>query len=195
VEAIVPASTEAQTTSPAPSSDEVPASKSTPVDVGVGLAGLVLAGELPRPSVGLALSAVIAKPSWSFGLEGELALPAEREAAKGAVSASLLGGALVPCARVSVLFGCAVGRAGALQAEGSGVELPARKTAFYGTVGARVGVEVHVVPAVALFGAVEGLTPLTRIALELDGRETWVVPAIAARGMFGVRAYVSPRSR
>jgi hypothetical protein len=126
----------------------------------------------------------------SFGLaiEGEASLPASRTIGRGEVSASLLTGSLLPCGHVKFVFGCLVARAGALRGEGSGVTTPARATAGYAATGARVGVEVDMSGRLALVAYVEAVAPLTRITLQLDGADAWVVPAIAGRMGVGMKA-------
>lgn len=151
----------------------------------------VVLGELPAVGVGVVVAAGVGARWWSVDVEGEITAPARHftGSASAAVAASLLTVAVVPCAHVSVFAGCVVGRGGVLRSEGEGVGEPRRAVEPYGTLGARVGVELPVLPDVGGLLVVahgEMVAPVTRIALRLDDADAWLVPSVAARLAAGV---------
>lgn len=155
----------------------------------IAVAPEVILGELPAVGVGAVVSAG-ARWRWISGaIEGEATAPAEHLVEGGAVTASLLTAALVPCGHHGIAFVCLVGRAGVMRAEGQGVARPARSSEPYGAMGARVGVEVPFPSSsstVSFLANAEVVAPLTRIALRLNGEDAWSAPGVAGRVAIGL---------
>lgn len=173
---------------PADRSDREKPSSSRPTYL-VGIAGSGLAGELPAFTGAVALAAGVRGGHLSASVEGEATLPASR--AVGAqtreVSASLLSGAVVPCAHAEMFFGCFVGRLGAFRGEGTGVDVPSNASALYFSAGVRAGLEMRVSEPLYVVVSLEAVAPLTKMALQLSGAEVWSSPSVAGRAALGAR--------
>jgi hypothetical protein len=172
---------------PSPSDRGEPSDADATVQVGLAVVGIF--GELPAPVAGLDLSTRVRLRWASIGVEGEATLPASRAvgSASREVSASLLSTAVVPCVHRAPFVACIVARFGALRAEGSGVDVPARESSFYASLAMRIGAEFRSSRTTSFLANVDGVAPLTRVALDLGATEAWVVPS------FGVRASVGAR--
>jgi hypothetical protein len=152
----------------------------------VGLGALAAAGAGPAVSFGLAARASLRWRALSVGVEGRADLPASADTAAGPVSGALRLVSLVPCAHLSVLFGCGVVSAGVIQSESEANG--ARESTAFAAAGARVGVGVPVVSWLEVMGHVDVLATLSRTAVLVDGVEAWRTPPL--HGVLGLGALV-----
>lgn len=149
-----------------------------------GALGVLALGELPKPAPGFDVWFGARYRFASAALEGSFAM-ASGDVGRAAASATLLTVGLAPCAHYKLLFGCIVARIGSLRAEGQSLDLPERASALYGSVAARIGVQPTIAGPFFVRAYAELGAPLTRIGFELDGREEWATPTIAARFAVG----------
>lgn len=172
---------------PPPQPPPPPPPPAEPVRFRAG-AGLQLGlGAVPTlASLGVVAQAELRYRAFALALEGRAdpslgASRASPDTAKGGagVSATLLLGLLVPCARWRFLGLCALIGVGALQGRGVGVAVPSRATTLYAAAGARLALEVPLLRRLALELHLDGLTPLTRTSLMLDGAEVWATPPLS----------------
>lgn len=170
---------------PAPPPPPPPPAAREPVHLQASASAALLLGELPGPAPGFELSFGARYRFVSAHVEGAFAARTSSHGA-GEISTSLLGASLTPCAHVSWLFGCVVGRLGALRGEGRAVDRPERAAVPYGSLGLRVGVTIPLVGPVFARAYGELGAPLNRVGFELDGTEVWTSPTLAAR--FGLGA-------
>lgn len=126
----------------------------------------------------------------TVALEGRLDAPASLEAADGGrVTTALLAGGLALCHERRLVV-CALGSVGALRGSGEGVSVTLKTSEPWAAVGARAGVGVPLGDLARAELAADVLAPLTRITLQLDGRDVWTTPAVsflphlALRGTF-----------
>lgn len=149
-----------------------------------GAAGALLLGELPAPAPAIDLSLGLRYRFFGAHLEGSFAT-VTTEKGVGEVATSLLTVGVVPCAHVSVLFGCVALRLGALRGEGRGVDAPERAAVGYGSAALRVGVHVPLYGPLFVRAYGELDAPLSRVGFELDRTEVWTTPTLAARFAVG----------
>jgi hypothetical protein len=152
-----------------------------PYDVRLGGGPAVLFGELPEPAPAFVLGASV-RWRWLEGaIEGFATLPVSRSAPAGKVTASILAAAVVPCVHVGVVFGCAGVALGALRGEGQGIETPHDGSHLFAAASVRGGAELAVTRSFWVRGHLDGVAPLTRIALQLAEQDVWRMPSLAAR--------------
>jgi hypothetical protein len=137
-------------------------------------------------SLGITVQARLDWRSFSLALEGRAdpRLGGADAPAGGRVDATLLLALLAPCAHLKVVLACALVAAGALQGEGIGLASPNRQTTFYAAAGARLGVELPLPHRLSVGLHLDGLAPLVRTTLQVDGRDVWVTPPFS--GALGV---------
>jgi hypothetical protein len=144
--------------------------------VGAGILGSV--GALPAPSFGPSLFIGAAIPSASLSLEGRYDLPVERTGAAGAVRASLLLAALVPCIEPGPLAVCGIFTGGALFGAGENVDRPAHDTTPYIAIGARAAIGQRVTDRFRLRLQIDAETPLRPTTLQIAGADAWRSPVL-----------------
>lgn len=146
--------------------------------LGGGALGSV--GYAPAPALGFAAFVRARLGDASLGLEGRADLPASTDvSAGGRVRSSLLAVTLLPCGHVGVLFGCARGSLGSLQAEGLDVTDPGTASAIWAAAGVRAGAELPVSRIFALRLHADGDVLITRYSLRIGGSTSYRYPAVA----------------
>jgi len=151
------------------------------VAVTVGAGPMALFGELPASAVGGLLHVGLRWRWLEPRIEGLATVPVTLETSGGAVTASLLAVGLAPCAHAGLAFGCVELTLGTLSGEGSKIPVAIRATELYASAQARAGIEIELSRVVALQAWGGMVAPLTRVHLELDRREVWQGPRLAAR--------------
>jgi hypothetical protein len=143
---------------------------------------LTSAGTAPSPTAGLAVFGGLDVHPWTMALELRADFPAGAHASEGggSVSSWVLLAGLVPCFHLGWASLCAVGETGTLQAQGSGVTLPASGSSLLAFAGLRAGAELPITPSVALRLRLEGLADLNRATLDLGTTMVWQAPLLAA---------------
>jgi hypothetical protein len=141
--------------------------------VGAGLLLSTRAG--PGTSAGLALDLGARRGAWSLTLEGRVDDPTEADG--GAISASLVLAAAVPCYHVRWLAACAVAAAGILRGSAA-PDLPDAQVDMtpYCAAGARVAAELPVSGRFALGAHFDVLATLTPTHLRVAQLEVWSTP-------------------
>lgn len=178
---------------PAPATKEVaPPAPPAPRVVPFGAVGTsVLFAVAPAPSAGLFAQLGARHRDASLAVEGMVALPSSDPDARGpGARVSLTTASLLPCYALSVFETCAVGRVGALHAEGVGVSVPRSASTLYVAAGLRVGAALPLTRALAIAAFAEGAAPLSRTTLVLNDRDAWTTPALAAALGLAVRVRV-----
>lgn len=146
--------------------------------VGAGPVGSV--GYAPAPALGLAIFGRARFGDLSLTLEGRGDLPSGTDVSGGGrVRSSLLAASLLPCGHAGILFGCARGTIGRLQAEGVDVTEPGSSGAIWGAMGVRAGAEVPLGRVFALRIAADGDAVLTSYALRIGGVTRFRYSAVA----------------
>lgn len=155
----------------------------SPVRVRAGAGLQVDLGAVPTiGSLGVVAQAELRYRAFALTLEGRIDPSLGSRSAdsgRGAVQATLLLGLLAPCARWRALGLCALLGLGALQGRGVDLQVENRATTFYAAAGARMAVEVPLLRSLALDLHLDGLAPLTRTSLQVDGIEVWATPPLA----------------
>lgn len=169
---------------PCPSCPVCPPPPRAPVRFRAGAGVQLDIGAVPTlASLGIVAQAELRHRVFSLALEGRIdpELGSARAAADtGGVGATLLLALLVPCARLRSLGLCALLGMGALRGRGVDLAVPGHDTTFYAAAGARLSLEVPLLPQrLALDLHLDGLAPLTRTGLRIDGAEVWATPPIA----------------
>ena len=156
-----------------PATPEVRSGRDLHWFVGAGLLLSTRAG--PGTSAGLALDLGARRGAWSLTLEGRVDDPTEADG--GAISASLVLAAAVPCYHVRWLAACAVAAAGILRGSAA-PDLPDAQVDMtpYCAAGARVAAELPVSGRFALGAHVDVLATLTPTHLRVDQVEVWHTP-------------------
>lgn len=142
----------------------------------VSIAGAGWGGAAPAPNVG-----VLGGIGLRFGrvdvmVEGRADLPAATEVRLGTVRTSFLGGTLVPCGRLGIVFGCGIATLGQLSAEARGLAIPRSDDALYSFVGLRLGVGVPMSSRIDLRVQSDVLYALTPRTLLIDGQSAYAMP-------------------
>jgi hypothetical protein len=171
---------------PAPPAPAPPA-PSPPLSFSIGAGLLGGAGYAPGPGLGFALFARARLGDASLALEGRADLASGTDvSAGGRVQSSLVAVTLMPCGHVGVLFGCARGSLGRLQAEGLDVTEPGSSGAIWAAAGVRAGAELPLSSVFALRLHADGDVLITRYALRIGGATAFRYPAGA--GALGLAA-------
>jgi hypothetical protein len=124
----------------------------------------------PVVSVGGALFAGARWGPLAFYLELKQNLPASGDG----ISAALLTGAFLPCARQSILFACANASWGELSVEGA-----RSASARYVAVGGRLGVQINAFRQLSLRFQIEGLRSLDETVVMQGPSEVWRLPPVS----------------
>lgn len=101
---------------------------------------------------------------------------------------SAFSGALVPCGHKGVFELCGFFSLGSLQAKAEDVTRPSLKGTFFGSIGARVGVEIPLSPEIALRANGELGVPLVRNTFIIGGQPAWTASAVEGTLGVGVEA-------
>ncbi|MDF2694506.1 MAG: hypothetical protein K0S65_2889 [Labilithrix sp.] len=152
-------------------------------DVGAGAGGAF--GVAPATAAAFFLSFGARWERASIELEGRTHLRASESVFGGSVSASSSLAALVPCFHVGPAALCAIGAAGVLRGEGKGVDIPSTDSSFAAAAGARLAVELSLLPALGIRAGVDGMTTIHGTRLTLAGREAWATPPLWASSWAG----------
>ena len=157
--------------------------RESPLHLRTSLGALMSLGSAPSPAVGAVLGAALRGPWWQLGVEGRFDAPASTSlnGGGGDVATMLLLASVAPCvlAPGSVTpYACVVGSLGSFRAESSNVTLPAHSSAAYGSLGARIGLEIALFRRLAGYVQVDGAAPTTRHRLELNGATVFTVPPV-----------------
>jgi hypothetical protein len=149
----------------------------------IGATAVLGLGVAPRPAAGVAVDLGFRPPFWpTFSLSVEVrAYPPARgpaETGPAQIRTWQITGAAVPCARWSLLFGCAVLELGALSATSNAVH-PQTATLFHLNAGPRVGVEWAFTDHLALRVSGDLLFAPVRQALRIEGQPQWTAPVAA----------------
>jgi hypothetical protein len=147
------------------------------------------AGLFPALGLGGWIAFGLHRAPWSIRLEGRFdGIVGEAEVANGQrAKAALVGGGLVGCYEVALLFGCVVTTAASYRARAEFVTTPSTRSAFWLAAGLRLGTALRIGSSSWIVPHVEGIIPLLRSNLEVDdGRVLWEAPPVAVT--FGLAA-------
>jgi hypothetical protein len=129
------------------------------------------------PSVAIGGEAAFGLRTAGFSAEAagrvESTPQATRVASGDRLQATILSGALIPCARLGAWAFCAVGRVGAFQGYAPDVASPHLGTTVFASVGARVGYSFALSRNLALRPTIEGALPVVRTSLAIAGVPVW----------------------
>ncbi len=142
----------------------------------------------PRPAAAVSLDVGFRVAWFSLAIEGRAMPPASANVGDAGVeiSAARYTGALLPCGHVSWFVGCVVAELGALQGtlRGAGATAPERTTLLYAAGGARLGVEIPVIPSRLFVRLAANLLGARKSVFRLDNAPVWETAAFV--GGFGV---------
>jgi hypothetical protein len=169
---------------PCPACPVCPPPPRAPVRFRAGVGAQLDLGAVPTlASLGVVAQAELRHRAFALALEGRVdpELGSARALSdSGGVGATLLLALLIPCARLRSFGLCALLGMGALKGRGVDLAVSGHDTTFYAAAGARLSLEVPLLPQrLALDLHLDGLAPLTRTGLRIDGAEVWATPPIA----------------
>lgn len=150
-----------------------------------GVGGGVAFGAAPAPAAAVVLSFGARWQRASLEIEGRTHLRSSEPVFGGSVSVSSSLATLVPCFHVGPAALCAVAAAGVVRGEGKGVALPSTDSSFGAAAGARLTVELALLPELGLRAGVDGMATIHGTRLMLAGREAWVTPPLWASTWIG----------
>ncbi len=161
--------------------------------ISVGLAGVVVFGNLPDTTAGTALHVALRYPSFSLGLEGNVHWPSTAQVdGDKLVSTWIAAANAIPCSQIRRLFACAFVSIGVVKSSGIHIELVNTPSLWLAT-GPRVGVEMPLSDriSVQLYGDL--VLRLTELRIEDLSKVLWTPRAPG--GLVGLRVDVnlSPR--
>lgn len=132
----------------------------------------------PAPTFGpeIAISARSKSLSLEAGARLETTAGSTRTSSGDRLEATVITGALTPCAHLAAFQACVFGRVGSLQGRAPDVVQPTLSSSLYASTGLRVGYTLALGPVFALRFAVEGGIPLVRTSLAIDQRPVWTSP-------------------
>lgn len=162
-----------------PKSEPVAPPPSAPVFVSAGLGLDVTHGGTPGWALSPSVWLDVRRGPISLAIEGMTTLPtsvSHRE--QGSVTASQLGGAILPCVHFDPFVGCGKFGVGALLGSGGEVDAPDSETTPFATAGARLGIQTPIYKQLRLGAHVDASTPLTPTTLELRGETLWETSAL-----------------
>jgi hypothetical protein len=166
-----------------------PAAPSEPWRVQVGLGVLGSAGMSLSPTVGLTGSVGARGRRWSLSIEGRVDLPRSASVSGGRVTASALGGVLVPCLHLGPLAGCALALAGAVRGSGERLADARQQTTVLAALGGRLAIEVPSNGgALAVRLHIDLVASVVRTTLRVGGEPAWTAPPLS--GAVGAAALV-----
>ncbi len=156
----------------------------SPVRFRIGAGLQIDVGAVPTiGSLGVVAQAELRYRAFALSIEGRIDpnLGAARAGStgNGGVGVSLLLGVIAPCARYRFAGFCALLGLGAMQGRGVDLAVANQATTFYAAAGARLAFEIPLLRRLALELRLDGLTPLTRTSLLVDGAAAWTTPPLA----------------
>lgn len=171
-----------------PTPDEPAATRAV---VLAGISARLFANELPSVAAGGAVHFGWRWKAFETRVEGFFTSigSTSREGAPGSVSASVLAASVLPCGHFGVAYGCGGLTIGSMRAEGDGLAIARRASDLYATATLRLGVVVPLSSSIDLDAAIDGVVPLRRLGLELDGKDVFRSPSV------GLRVAVGPSFR
>jgi hypothetical protein len=116
----------------------------------------------------------------SLDVEGRTHLRASEPVFGGSVSTTSSLAAVVPCIHAGPIALCAVGAVGVVRGQGKGVDKPSTDSSFAAAGGARLAVELPVLPEFRLRAGVDAMATIYGTRLTLAGREAWASPPLWA---------------
>jgi hypothetical protein len=175
---------------PAPAPDSTPAAGTAPAVFFLGLDLLGVLDTEPGPTAAAAVVAGARARLASITLEVRADAPASTANARGpgSVHAWSYQAAVVPCARYLGASLCAVGAAGMLSAESSGITNPASATGIFAVAGARVGFDWSLSRRLTLRTHVDALFDLRRATLRISDAAAWTAPVLGGTAGAGLAA-------
>lgn len=154
----------------------------------VGVEALGAAGVLPGIAGGVLVHAGAASSTASVELEGRWLPGTARAFGTGSISASLVAGSVVGCARFGSWSACGFALAGPVSAQGAGFARSQDASAWMFSVGARGQWEWLFADPVGLRLHLDGAVNLVRPRFLVDSQEAWAVPPVSVwvgGGLFG----------
>jgi hypothetical protein len=158
-----------------------PASRERPSLVGVA-GGVASAAVGPALMFGPDLGVMVRLKTLSLEASArvETTLGEARATSGDRLEATVVSGAVVPCAHLRALAGCVFGRVGAFQSGAPNVTEPVLRSSPFAAVGLRAAYVLTIGPVFALRGAIETGLPLVRTSLVVDGNTVWTPPPVFA---------------
>jgi hypothetical protein len=167
----------------APAPAERPAPAQPPRLSLFGAAGAVAtAGVAPGPALGpeFAFAVRAGAISCEVSARAEIAMGDVRADSGDRLEATLLTGALAPCAHLRQFAGCIFGRIGSFQGRAPDVAQPSLGTSVFAALGLRGAYALPLGGHFAVRGALEAGLPLVRTTLFIDRAPVWTAPAAFA---------------
>jgi hypothetical protein len=131
-------------------------------------------GTTPGLSGGGLIRGKLARGPWSVGLEARVDAPTSTNTTTGGtISAWLAQGALFGCGQASYFQGCAVASIGPLIAESQSILSPRSTTLLYAAAGPRIGLEVKILPSLAVNAFGQALFAFAPRTLQIDGQDVF----------------------
>jgi hypothetical protein len=169
---------------PAPPPEPLPVAPSTRAPqpfLGMVKAGALLGqGATPERTLGFVLGGSVRRGLWSLGLEGRADLARSHGLPVGDISAYVVTGSLVPCVHFYGAAACALFSAGALHAQGRGLNDAQQITRSYVAMGARLAYALPLSRRISLLFHGDVTTPLASTELQVDHESVWTTPHVAA---------------
>lgn len=152
------------------------------VHVFAAVGGVASAAVAPSVSFGGEAGVGLRAAAFSVEAEGRVEgmLAPVHVASGDRLDASVLTGALIPCANLREWAPCGVLRLGAFQGHAPDVANPSLGSSLYAAVGARLGYVIPLSGTFSLRPAVEVTFCLNRTSLLVDHETVWTAPPIAA---------------
>jgi hypothetical protein len=152
------------------------------LEVSASVGGHFAFASAPSPTGGLTLQGRLRVRALSAALEGRIDFPSYGDVPGGQVSTALYLGSVVGCYHPWRLMGCALFAAGGLRGTGHGLDGAESHTLPYLACGLRLGIEIPIVPRLAVRVYGDFLVALSHITLQTSGEhaaELWSTPAVS----------------
>ncbi len=151
-----------------------PVASGPPLDFSAALGAVASVGDAPNVAGGGTLSAGVSGRTWSVELEARADLPTTgaSDLHSQRVTSWLFAGAIVPCAHLGRIFGCAIARAGALGATSTALVHNTAYAPWWGA-GVRAGAELPLGPSLSWRAYAEVLATFARSSLLIDGSDEY----------------------
>lgn len=144
-------------------------------------------GEGPTATAGARLSGEVLFSRASVGLEVRGSLPSTTDLERGgSLRTSLVGAAIVPCARMAWASACAVAFLGRMHAETTDVPRGASENFVHVAVGARLGADVPLASDLALRISAEALGTVAPFVVDAGGTHAYESDALAGLAGLGL---------
>jgi hypothetical protein len=123
----------------------------------------------------------IRRDDLSFEVGAEASYPSDNQRWRtSGFREMVIAGTAAVCGHLSVLSGCALGKAGQFRIEGLGVDEPQSPSGFLAQTGARLGATVALGESWLVAGHLDGLWLLTPRTVQLNGVSVWDMPRLSA---------------